>query len=232
MSVLESGQAGRDARGGETVAARLRATAPTLVDRPIPAPLSTLHAPRSPRRGHTLAELMVVLTILVLFTGIVIPSLARAYTHTRTESAVQAVLTDLHYARARAVATGLRHEFTLDPDTLEIAVGVFHPDEMDPTVTGGAGGQAPLSDVTLRDRLPDGLRIIEWSVSPMEAGPALGTSRPGTQAEATSLVFYPEGTCDSALLVFEDIGGERRGVRVDPSTGVIRELTREELQGQ
>jgi len=182
---------------------------------------------REPQRsGHTLPELLVILMILGLLAMVALPRLITGMLRTRMDSALEAVQSDLRYTRARAVNTGLRHQFVLDPSTGKIVVEVFHPEEIDPNATANV----PEPDVPLRNTLPEKVRVVDWTVAPLEAGAA--GSQPGrTRAgESQPLMFYPDGTSDSAVLILEDERGERRGVRLDAQSGALRELLPAELE--
>jgi type II secretory pathway pseudopilin PulG len=170
-------------------------------------------------RAHTLPELLIVLTILVLFAAVATPRFVQSLSRSRLDAAVQAARSGLDFARARAVATGLRHQVAVDAETGEILVQPFRPERLDSPVASQAQ-----PDVALRDRLPEQVRVAAWSVSP------LGYDQSASAAQdAIPLTFYPEGNSDGALLILEDEEGERRGVRVEPLTGEVRELTPEEM---
>ena len=177
-----------------------------------------------PRRAHTLVEVLLVLTILSMFALIAIPKMASAVLRSRLDAGIEALRNDLSYTRALAVGTGLRHQFELDPDSGQVAVQPFRPEEQS---TLGAGQPAQI-DVVLHDRLHSDVRVVTWTVAPM-AG-AEQQAAPAAAAATLPLVFYPEGRSDGAVLILEDTEGTRRGLTVDPLTGEIRELLPEELQ--
>ena len=186
--------------------------------------------PRLSRRGHTLAELMLVLAILVLFAGIVAPKVANSIMRAKLDSAFDAVRTDLVYTRDRAVGTGIRHQFVLDPSSLDIVVQAYHPEEQmgaTPTSTANNSQQA---DLPLKDHLSSEIRVARWEIAPLGSDPSRPTTQFGQQGGATPLVFYPEGNGDSATLVLEDEAGRQRGLQVNGFTGEIRELSPEELK--
>jgi type II secretory pathway pseudopilin PulG len=177
------------------------------------------------RRAHTITELLLVLTILSLFAVIAIPRVASAVLRTKLDAAFEAVRGDLAFTRARAVSTGLRHQFVMDTGTGEIAVEPFRPEALD----AASAPVQPEQSVVLRDTLPESVTVATWTVSPLGAmlQPGGAAGAPGT--EAAPLVFYPEGNCDDAILILEGPQGARRGLRVDGFSGEIREMQPEEL---
>lgn len=175
------------------------------------------------RSGHTLAELMVVLLILVMFALIVGPRVLTALAPQQLDIALNAIRGDLDYARARTTATGMRHQFTVQPDTGEVIVVPVRMHEM--TGSQAAGG-APQQDAALTEKLAEEVKVVEWSVTPLATG---GMAAAGNTQLTDVLTFYPEGTSDSAQLVLEDSEGNRRGLELNGYTGELRELTQEEL---
>ena len=177
----------------------------------------------TPRRAHTLPELLLVLTILSLLALVALPRFISAVSSSRLRSGLDAARDGLSYARSRAIATGLRHQFMVDAQSGEIVIEPFHPDE-----AVNAGAPAPEPDVALRDQLPEEIRVAEWRVAPLGMGQGQGAE--AALEGGGPLVFYPEGQSDSAVLILEDREGERRGVSVDGFTGEIRELERDEIR--
>jgi Tfp pilus assembly protein FimT len=187
---------------------------------------------RHSRRAHTLAELMLVLAILVLFAGIAMPKIATALMRSRLDGAFTAIRSDLVYARDRSVGTGLRHQFVLDPSSNEVGVQAYHPEEQLGTTGGASAGanSTTQSDVPLKDHLPSDIRVATWTIQPLGSDPSQPGTQFNTQGSVTPLVFYPEGNGDSATLVLEDQSGNRRGLQVIGFTGEIRELTPDEMK--
>jgi prepilin-type N-terminal cleavage/methylation domain-containing protein len=176
------------------------------------------------RRGHTLTELLVVLAILTLLAFIVGPRLLGARNRVRLDEAVQLVLNDLSFAKARAISTGLRHQVEVNTQTGELIVLPYHPEE---ATTGAVSVNQAEPDVALREQMPEDIEITSWEVSPM--GLNTGTTGSSAQAGFGPLTFYPEGRGDNASLVLRNPDGDRKGVLVDGYSGTIREMTEDEL---
>lgn len=174
--------------------------------------------------GHTLPEMLVVLAILTLFAFIVAPRFIGARNRARLDGALQMALNDLSFARARAISTGLRHVVEVDTQSGTLAVTPYHPEDAE---VGTSGTAQALPDVAQRDQMPEDVEVTSWTVSPM----GMNTSTGGTSGVAGPgpLTFYPEGRSDNASLVLRDGDGDRRGLLVDGYSGVIREMTTDEL---
>jgi prepilin-type N-terminal cleavage/methylation domain-containing protein len=186
-----------------------------------------MRLPRT-RRAHTLTELLVVLTILGLFAGIALPRVIGSLMRTRLETALGAIRSDLTFARARAVSSGLRHQVLMDTETGELRVEPFRPEQMAAADQAQAVDQRP----ALTDTLPQSVRVTSWNVSPLGALQGVPTAGQDGAAggDGAPILFYPEGRSDDAMIVLEDNEGTRRGLRIDGFSGEIRELQPEELQ--
>jgi Tfp pilus assembly protein FimT len=174
------------------------------------------------RRAHVLMELVVVITLLMVAAAIAGPRIISAMSRPRVEDARAKLRADLEFTRARAVSTGLRHQFLLDSSTGKISALAFHPDEMNNT--GGAAANS--EDVVLQDQLPDEVKAT-W-----EPQIGLGNVQQSTGANTTVsevITFYPEGNGDGVLVTFEDRDGARCGLELNGYTGQLRDLTSTEL---
>ena len=166
------------------------------------------------------------MTILALFSLIAMPRLLAQLMTNRLDEGVSAFRTDLGFARARSISTGLRHEVYVDPESGELWVQAFHPEQ----TQQGAGSVVATdqsTDVVLRDQLHQDIRVVKWRVY------ALGYEQSGQAAqpvEGAPLTFYPEGTGDSAELVLQDPDGRQRALRVNGFLGQVQDVDPETLQ--
>ncbi|MCP5113935.1 MAG: prepilin-type N-terminal cleavage/methylation domain-containing protein, partial [bacterium] len=72
---------------------------------------------RGERRGFTLVEMLVVLTILGLLVGMSWPSVHRLLSRSRVKEAAKQVRTELGEARLRAIESGTPQVFRFQPGT-------------------------------------------------------------------------------------------------------------------
>lgn len=179
-------------------------------------------------RGHTMVELMVVLAIMVAFALIAVPRFASVLLRNRLEAAMDGVRSDLHFARARTTATGLRHQVIVDAANQQLSVLAYRPD----AAAQGQTDADSLFTVALKDSLPTDVRITEWFVTPVSQIQADGSRFAPAGVSDTPMVFYPEGVCDSSELVLENSQGDKRGLSIDGFSGEIRDLTEDELRNR
>ncbi|MBI3912149.1 MAG: prepilin-type N-terminal cleavage/methylation domain-containing protein [Armatimonadetes bacterium] len=178
------------------------------------------------RRGHTLAELMVVLALLVLVAALALPNHAPWRAAATLDAQEDTLLAALEYARGRAVAAGVRHWVEFDLAAGRYALLAFRPEEAVATETSESN-EPPVEEW----HLPEGVEIESAAVAPLAAGILDPLSLLGLTPleEEATLTFYPEGNADAALVVLHGADGTRRAVAVDPLTGQARRLATEEL---
>lgn len=181
------------------------------------------------RAGHTLPELLIVLTILTLFAVLALPRFIDRAGHERLDLTAELLRQALEMARARAAATGVRHQLVLDREARVLTIEAFQP-ELSLGGTAQNGGQAP-PPAPWREELPEGIEIDEWRITPLDSLIGAPGSSPQLAAGGDSLFFYPEGRADSALLTLV-YKNERRTIELDGFRGEVRELSAEEMQNR
>jgi prepilin-type N-terminal cleavage/methylation domain-containing protein len=142
---------------------------------------------RRSRGGFTLIELGVVVVILAFLMALAAPSFVRSYRSALVGEAARAFATVCQYARLNAVSrqrVAMVH-LDLTKQTYWLTQRPDDPDKSDEPVT--------LKMVELNPR------VILASVT--LPGGETG-ARTDTEARVVELNFYPNGTCDGAMLVF------------------------------
>ena len=143
------------------------------------------------QRGVSLIELLIVVTLIALVTGISYPSIASGLDSLRLRSASDAIVAFLNTAVDRAERR---------QQVVEIAISPH-----DNTMTARA---ADLGFIR-RLEIPDTVRIV--SVVP---------TADGNPDEPRHFLVYPGGTVPSIGIEIANREGHRRMVRIDPVTGV------------
>ncbi len=143
------------------------------------------------QRGVTLLELLIVMTLIALVTGLSYPSIASGLDSLRLRSASDAVVAFLNTALDRAERRQQVVEISISPSENSIAA------------------RAADMGFVRRFEMPDTIHIV--SVSPTDQGPP---------DEPRHFLVYPGGSIPRIGIEIANKEGRRRMVSVDPVTGV------------
>lgn len=150
----------------------------------------------SGRRGVTIVEMVVVLTIIGIVAAAVVPALrpssARRDVLVESRSALVSVLTS---ARRRAIADARTLTLTVDPETARYWMHETEP-------TDSVSATAPL-DSAISLRLPEGVTLMG-------------------SAARVHFVFSPSGTVSGEPIAIR-VGSRVQPIALDPWTGVLVE---------
>ncbi len=146
-------------------------------------------------RGFTLIELMVVLVIMTVFTGLALPRLVEQGKSARKNACFSDFATMVGAAKFRAVETGVRQEVVIDMERDAISL-------TDP-LTGD-------KSVLISKKLPSGLWVDSVQT---------GTQKVGHGSK--QLPFYPDGTSVYALIAIQSNDTESMIFTLDGATGTI-----------
>ena len=146
---------------------------------------------RSRRRGVTLIEMLLVVTIIALVVGITYPSVSSGLDSIRLVSACDSVASFLNQAMNRASRRQQVVEVAVDPAKRQLRMLSTEPG----------------SDRTLD--LPDSVRILA-------VRPAVEESETATRR----FIFYPGGAVLGLSIELANLKGRRRIVHINPITGV------------
>ncbi len=184
--------------------------------------------------GFTLIEIILVLVLIVIVSGIALPYFASSFRGSQLRTSARTVERLSRYARSMAILREEPLTMVLDPNTMEIYLGgatqttTNRADgELDQEVlkrlgyVEGApegGGSTPV-DKEIHRYLPEGLGIYQFEKDQNwddEEYPDLHLVR-----------FYPNGRCEWFRMELEDDHGMGMVVEIDPVTGKVRSKTRQ-----
>ena len=200
----------------------------------MPGPHAARGTGRSPfpGRGFTLVELMLVLSLLVLLTGLVAVSLSAMSGGTDLQTGSDRFTTLLRVLRAEAANHGRCFRLNFDEETLALRVEW----EYDPLEAPGqyAVYQGGMWDSYIGEAYFR-VRSCRLTGSSVYLTPSGGLTATGDEPTCMPVMFYPDGSSDSA--VFE-LAGPREDdtrtavVELNGVTGsaVVRILSAEEYE--
>ena len=156
---------------------------------------------RTGSKGFTTIELMVVLAVMALMSGLVVVSMGPALREAKLRTGCRIVASALVYARSYAVTHRTITQVILDKPAGTVAVFCLATDEH-----GEAALQPVLTQPGRRHKLPEGIRIVD-------------VHKPGVEEEEDFVSFSELGQSEEAVVVVEGVNGRNQTVTVDAVTG-------------
>lgn len=173
----------------------------------------------SKRAAFTLIELIVVILIVALMSGIVVPAYARFFARERFNSTVAAIQDIAAWASQRAVTLDETVTLAYDPSSRAFLAQAppVSPSDAPQVMTQTSN---PASASTLPDtrtyQLPRDMRVDGLHVQPISAASG---SAPNT------LHFYADGTCDPAQLAVVSADGYSETLIALPATSRLEDAS-------
>ena len=166
---------------------------------------------RSPRRGYTLLELVVVMAIILLLAAVVLPSIGAFRGDTRPRAAADVIRGEIATARGRAMEEGRPYRVALGANGTHIRRAPDGPDFAQAAAFGHPDGSAIVVEYPL-----------EHVTAEILSGPEGGASD-GWKTIATLL---PNGTGleDDVVVGVRENGGAPLRIHVRGLTGTSRVL--------
>jgi type II secretion system protein H len=162
------------------------------------------------RSGFTLVELMVVLILIGIFTGLIVGEMRGTYEDALLRASARKLVAAANLAGSQAVSTGQPLVLSFNTAQSEYAVHKRSARE----------SQSSLVD---EGRLDD--RIIVLVRQQEQASSDEPNEAPLTEEQATKkddIAFYADGTADSREILLRDRTSKELVLRINPITGRIR----------
>lgn len=155
--------------------------------------------PIANRRGFTLMELMIVLTLIAILSALILPEMRGTLEESLLRAGARQLVDACGIAYSRAVSAGQTHRLELDPKT-----GKYRVERLGALEGSGARPEAYLAGAegVVDRRIAVELRTLEGSES----------------ALANGVHFYSDGTAQAAEFVLQDRQGFRLRIKVNPIT--------------
>lgn len=181
------------------------------------------------KKGFTLVEVILVMVVLVIISGIALPYFAGSYRGNKLRTCARSIAKISRYARSMAIMREETMTVVLNHDTMELFVGGYlaasstdeADGELDQSVlkrlgyidgedkSSGTGG----IDKEMRTTLPDHLNVKsfdkDWSMDDEEYN------------DLYMIRFYPNGQCDWFEMEIEDRRGISIQMEINPISGRV-----------
>lgn len=169
--------------------------------------------------GFTLIELMVVLVLIAVLSGVIIAEMRGTFEDALLRSTARELMSVCALANSRSITTLQPHTVVIDPRESRYAIERMVREEeigvTARTVRDVHGGEGEL-DERIRVTVRDPARAMEEE----ERGPTRAnqseTAAPG------AITFYADGTADAREIVLVDRAGFELKLEVNPITARIR----------
>ncbi len=196
-----------------------------------------------PRRGFTLLEVLLVLSVMAVIIGITWPSVVRSMKETAIRNSALAVQTAAAATRIKAIDTGLTYQFRYEPGGQRFAVIPFDPPaNIDSTTSVSTTSPQQQIYPVLSGQIDDSCQFASTDerlftstaveTLPREAFANLADAHElETTAWAPPLLFFADGTAADATFRVTDDGGRSidislRGLTGSVSTGTLQRETK------
>jgi type II secretion system protein H len=182
---------------------------------------------RPAKRGFTLVELLLVIAIFMLITGMVVPFFFSSFAGAKLRTSVRAVVMTHRYARNLAV---LRQRpvvvvVNLPDHTLQVVLLTGRESEelAELTTPPDAATTLPAADTTQGETGAEDTATVELlkTLAPGITIASFESPRPGgdTPDTPSAIVYYPSGLCDGFTLRLRDEREHSAEITADPLTG-------------
>jgi len=175
------------------------------------------------RSGFTLLEVILVLVLILIVSGISIPYFAGSSRSTKLKTAARTIERVSRYGRSMSILREETLTMVLNHETMELYLGTASSSttnaadgELDQEVLkrlGYVDGQEPGIEKEVRKQLPEGLGVRNFEKD--------WTEEDDRFEDVYRVSFYPNGLCEWFELELEDNRGNGIRIENDPVSGRV-----------
>lgn len=176
---------------------------------------------RLARRGESLAEMVVVMSVIVGMASLSWPSIRNSLGKSQLQSAARQVSADMSKARLTAIKTGVAQQFRFQPDQSSYEIAPKDPGEFkvaSDVMTASDTKTDPGDESTLHRAIADGLKFIP----PERSSEKRETLLASAGEWSNPIIFYPNGRASQASFELEGEQGIRVEIRLNGMTGATK----------
>jgi len=161
-------------------------------------------------KGLTLLELLVVLVLIGVISGLLAPRIGNSVRNTTLKSASQKVAASLRYVRSRAVSEKATYMVQFDFEQARLSI-LTEKEPPDAKERKDPGNRTEKSARARSYELPEGVHLEKAVLGNGEVHSGL-----------FRVLFFPNGGSSGGKVVLRNDGGRRCEIKIDFITGVVR----------
>ncbi len=168
---------------------------------------------RTPRRGYTILEILVVLAVLVILGAAIVPTMSGYRGNTRQKSAGDGIRARLADARAKAMEKGTWYRLAISTDKTRIRLAPDGPDFGSSGTPDVPAFNASVSEDQFEEGVTAELKFDSDDMQPVTSGEWITIATVG-----------PDGTCkeDAVTVVVKEGDYKPIEIRISGVTGTAR----------
>ena len=200
---------------------------------------------RGVRPGFTLVEVLLVLSLMVVFGALAWPALRYPLANQRLRAAAEQIRVEWTRARLAAIKAQTPYVFrfvpgesryTVEPWGSSVLATAAIPGGWDVTPSQGTAWDTEIAVTTAEKTLPEGVVFVGGTSERDTRAEAVVEEMttvlgPGAFAWAETIIFFPDGTATDAEVILENDQGRQITVWLRGLTGVVQvgNITRSEV---
>lgn len=172
------------------------------------------------RRGESLAEMVVVMSVIVGMASMSWPSIRSSLNKSQLQSAAKQVSAELSKARLTAIQTGVPQQFRFQPEQKCYEIAPRIVGDLNAAAKGKLTDEEQAREESMVQReLSEGLKFIIAEAKTAEAEETVLASA-GEWSDP--IIFYPNGRASQATFELEGNEGMRVEIRLNGMTGTTK----------
>lgn len=172
---------------------------------------------RNGRGGFTLTELLVVILLIAILTGVMLMEMRGTFEDALLKSCARELMSGLSLASSRAVTLNQAHSFIFDSAKHSFVIQEKNH-APDPEAAGERAGELRKLDERITIAIRDPADLSEENPDANEAP----TPEQEAPVERDVIHFYPDGTADRREIILRDRNNLELALRINPVTGRVR----------
>ncbi len=177
---------------------------------------------RNADAGFTLTELLVVLILIGILTGVMLAEMRGTYEDALLRASARQLMNGLGLAGSRAVSLNQAHTFAFDPAKNEFTVQARENNSSSKQQDNSIENHPWMEVRKLDERVTVAIRDPVLNPEEIQNEDGGFADEPPEQITPDRITFYPDGTADRREILLRDRNNVELTLRINPITGRVR----------